>query len=70
MSPAKVECSGGTPGRVAGKRPALGERSHDQLERSSKPVVAAINGTALGGGFELALAKFMLMRMSARGGAK
>lgn len=36
-------------------RPPIGSRSHDLLERSDKPVVAAIAGFALGGGLENAL---------------
>src|SRR5208337_2885768 len=36
--------------------PVLGRRAHDVLDASKKPVVAAIHGYALGGGFEIALA--------------
>ncbi|NQV80805.1 MAG: enoyl-CoA hydratase/isomerase family protein [Alphaproteobacteria bacterium] len=36
------------------KHPVLGEVIH-RLENSAKPVVAALHGTALGGGFEIAL---------------
>ena len=44
--------------RTFGKRPppVVGKRVHDALDASRKPVVAAIHGYALGGGFEIALA--------------
>ena len=44
--------------RTFGNRPppVLGKRAHDALDASRKPVVAAIHGYALGGGFEIALA--------------
>jgi 3-hydroxyacyl-CoA dehydrogenase len=50
-------------------RPPVGLRSHDLLERSDKPVVAAIHGYALGGGLENALGcHYRIAAMSARVG--
>src|SRR4051812_33144441 len=37
------------------KRTPLGERTYDVMDRSDKPIVAAIHGYALGGGLENAL---------------
>ena len=52
-------------------RPPIGLRSHDLLERSDKPVVAAIRGFALGGGLENALGcHYRIATSSARVGQR